>query len=114
MREVRSSSIVPGRPGDVVYLVLDDFGPIGRAYREADPDEDDEAYVIHNLMTAQYSRPQRIVAFNVAEGWAGDVTAEVARKVVDHAIARGVMLPDTTRELVERAIDTDVPAEIRG
>jgi hypothetical protein len=75
MRAVRSSSIAPGRPRDVVYLVLDEFGPpIGQAYREADPGEDDEAYVIHNLMAAQYSRPQRIVAFSVAaEGWAGRV-----------------------------------------
>jgi hypothetical protein len=112
MRDVRSSSIVPGRPGDVVYLVLDDFGSVGQAYREADPSEDDEAYVIHNLMTAQYSRPQRIVAFSVAEGWARDVTADVARKVLDRAIASGAMLPPTTRELVERAV-VDVPAAVR-
>jgi hypothetical protein len=43
MRSVRSSSIVPGRSGDVIYLVLDDFGPIGQAYREADPGEPDES-----------------------------------------------------------------------
>jgi hypothetical protein len=113
MRAVQSSSIVPGRPGDVVYLVLDDFGPLGQAYREADPSEDDEAYVIHSLITARYSRPQRIVAFSVAEGWARDVTAEVARKVLGRALAQGWTLPKPTRELVERVIDADVPEEVR-
>jgi hypothetical protein len=39
--------IITGRavsPGEVVYLVLDDFGAIGQAYREDDPCED--AYAI--------------------------------------------------------------------
>jgi hypothetical protein len=112
MRSVRSSSIAPGRSGDAVYLVLDDFGPIGKAYREADP-SDDEANVIHNLLTGQYSRPQRIVAFSVAEGWARDVTADVARKVIDQAMATGQTVPDETRDLALRAIGVGVPAEIR-
>jgi hypothetical protein len=44
MRRVRSPSIAPGRSGDVVYLVLEDFGSIvAQAYREADPTEDNEA-----------------------------------------------------------------------
>jgi hypothetical protein len=109
MREVRSSTIAPGRSGDVIYLVLDNFGPIGQAYREADPGEADEVYVIHNLI-GQYSRPQRIIAFSVAQGWARDVTVEVARKV----FATGETLPAPTRELVERVMDADVPAEVRG
>jgi hypothetical protein len=113
MREVRSSTIAPGRSGDVIYLVLDNFGPIGQAYREADPGEADEAYVIHNLI-GQYSRPQRIIAFSVAQGWARDVTVEVARKVFAHALATGETLPAPTRELVERVMDADVPAEVRG
>jgi hypothetical protein len=66
MRAVRSSSIVPGRPGDTVYLVLEGFGLIGQAYREADPGGDDEAYVIHNLITGQYSVMRgRYIEFNL-------------------------------------------------
>jgi hypothetical protein len=113
MRAVRSSSIAPGCSGDVVYLVLDDFGPIGQAYREADPSADIEIYVIHNLLTGQYTRPQRIVAFSVAQGWCKDVTAEISRKAVTQALLRGLTLPATTRAMVEHAIDADVPAEVR-
>jgi hypothetical protein len=113
MRSVRSSSIAPGRSADVVYLVLDDFGPIGQAYREADPANDDEQAIISNLLAGEYSRPQRIVAFSSIEEWARDVTTEVALKVLKEAIARGRKLPKATRELVERAIDADVPVEVR-
>jgi hypothetical protein len=39
---IRSPSIVPGFDVDV-YLVLDDFGSIGRAYREVDEESADKA-----------------------------------------------------------------------
>jgi hypothetical protein len=113
MRSVRSSSIAPGRSGDVVYLVLDDFGPIGKAFREADPCESNEKASIDNLISGQYAHPHRVVAFSLMEGFAHDVTTDVALKVLKRAIAQGWKLPKATRELVERAIDTDVPAEVR-
>jgi hypothetical protein len=114
MRSVRSSSIAPGKPGDVVYLVLDGFGPIGKAYREADPDEAAETAIIDNLMSGQYSHPQRVIAFSLMEGFARDVTADVAIKVLKRALAESWALPQATRELVERVICADVPAEVRG
>jgi hypothetical protein len=114
MRDVVSSSIVPGRSGDVVYLVLDDFGPIGKAYRETDPDEADEKAIIDNLISGQYSHPQRVIAFSLTEGFARDVTADVALKVLKRALAEAWTLPQATRELVERVICADVPAEVRG
>src|ERR1700722_1528924 len=113
MRSVRSASIAPGRSGDVVYLVLDDFGLIGKAYREIAPGEADEEEIINNLISGQYSRPQRVVAFSLSEGVARDVTTEVALKVLKRAIAQGRKLPTATCELLERAIDADVPAEVR-
>jgi hypothetical protein len=113
MRAVRSSSIVLGRPGDVVYLVLDDFGPIGQAYRDADPGEDDEDAIVGNLLSGPYSNPQRVVAFSLMEDWARDVTAGVALKVLDRALGEGLTLPRPTQELVERVIAADVPAEVR-
>jgi hypothetical protein len=113
MRSLRSSSIAPGRSADVVYLVLDDIGPIGKAYREADPGEANEKAIIDNLISGQYSRPRRVVAISLMEGIAHDVTTDVALKVLKRAIARGWKLPKATRELVERAIDFDVPAAVR-
>jgi len=34
--------------------------------------------VLSNLLSGQYGHPLRIVAFNTTEGWARDVTAEIA------------------------------------
>jgi hypothetical protein len=69
---MRSPSIIPGF--DVaVYLVLDDFGKLGRAYRETDEEAADKETVIRNLMEGQYNDSVRIVASNTAERWARDV-----------------------------------------
>jgi hypothetical protein len=75
-----SPSIVPGFDVDV-YLVLDDFGKIGRAYREEDEDTADRASVIRRLIEGQYNNPVRIVAFNTSEGWSRDVSEDIAREI---------------------------------
>ena len=113
MRSVRSSSIAPGRSGDVIYLVLDDFGPIAQAYREANIGEADEKAIIDNLISGRYPHPQRVLAISLMGDFVRDVTTDVALKVLKRAIAQGWKLPKPTRELVERAIDGDVPAEVR-
>jgi hypothetical protein len=73
-------SIVPHAPADRdVYLVLDDFGGrLGRGWREPDEQDTDRATVIRHLLEGQYDHPVRIVAFNTAEGWSRDVTADIA------------------------------------
>ena len=75
-----SPSIVPGFNVDV-YLVLDDFGNVGRAYREAHENETDRATVIRRLIEDQYEKLVRVVAFNTSEGWSRDVTEEIAREI---------------------------------
>ena len=85
----------------------------GKAYRKVDPGDADEKAIIDNLISGQYSHPQRVVAFSLMEDFARDVTTEVALKVLKRAIAQGLKLSKATRELVERAIDADVPAEVR-
>lgn len=61
-----------------MYLVLDDFGRIGRAYVEADEESSDRGSVIRRMIEGQYNNPVRIVAFNTSEGWSRDVS-EAAR-----------------------------------
>jgi hypothetical protein len=100
MRNTMTSPLVPSRDG-TVYLVLDDFGQLGRAYRETDPAEADRKTVVADLMSGQYRHPLRVVAFNTAEGWARDVTAEIAREVL--ARARESELPLAVHDFVERA-----------
>ena len=56
--------------------------------------------VVANLLAGQYEHPVRVVAFNTAEGWAHDVTAEIAREALlraDHELAPAV------RDFLERA-----------
>jgi hypothetical protein len=47
-----------------------------------------------------------VVAFNTAEGWARDVTAEVARQVLTCGLELDHELPAAVRDLVGRACDT--------
>jgi hypothetical protein len=56
-------------PNDVtVYLVEEDFGHLGRAYRETDAAEADRETIVRNFISGQYSNALRVVAFNTAEG----------------------------------------------
>jgi hypothetical protein len=74
----RSPSIVPeNRHGDI-YLVLDDFGTLGRAWRQTDETGSNRATLVRNLLEGQYENPVCIVAFNTAEGWSRDVTRDIA------------------------------------
>jgi hypothetical protein len=86
----RSPSIVPEDADRDVYLVLDDFGSLlGRAWREADEDDTDRETLIADLLDGQYRNPERIVAFNTAEGWSRDVSEDVADELAERYAERG-------------------------
>jgi hypothetical protein len=72
-----SPSIVPDGHEDI-YMVLDDFGSLGRSWRETGELATSRATVLRNLLNGQYENPVRIVAFNTAEGWSRDVTVDIA------------------------------------
>jgi hypothetical protein len=69
-------SIVPSGHDQTVYLVADDFGRVGRAWREADYDGTDLETVIQDMLSGQYTKPIRVIAFNTAERWSEDVSEE--------------------------------------
>ena len=73
-----SPSIAPNEVERDIYLVLDDFGHLGRAWRETDEAGTNRPTLVHNLLEGQYENPVRIVAFNTAEGWCRDVTVDIA------------------------------------
>ena len=52
-------SIVPNDIDETVYLVANDFGRLGRAWREADYETTDLETVIQDLLTGQYSNPPK-------------------------------------------------------
>ena len=101
---MRSPSIVPGFNVDV-YLVLDDFGRIGRAYVEADEEASDRASVIRRLIEGQYSNPVRVVAFNTSEGWSRDVSEEIAREIKQISETKGEELSPGLNEWIEYQLD---------
>jgi len=101
MRHVPSP---PTAPIDTdVYLVVDDFGALGTAYVETDGNETDEKTVIADMLSGQFNKPVRVVAFNTAEGWARDVSEDIA-KAVANSVRYESDLPEGTREFVERQL----------
>jgi hypothetical protein len=92
-----------------VYLVLHDFRELGSAYGETDARRAKPETVIANLLSGQYRHPLRVVAFNTAEGWARDVSADIARQVLAGAREFDHELPAAVRALVERACGCEPP-----
>ena len=92
-----SQSIAPNGGEKDIYLVLDDFGRLGRAWRETDEAETNRATLVRNLLEGQYENPVRIVAFNTAEGWSRDVTVDIA----DELRRRYVEYDEVPKEVLE-------------
>ena len=74
-------SIVPVENDRTIYLVADDLGKPGRTWREIDYEATNLETVIQDLLTGQYSKPMRVVAFNTAERWSKDVSVDVAHEL---------------------------------
>jgi hypothetical protein len=75
--------ILPRLPnhGGTVDPALDGVGTFGQVDRETDPRHHRQT-VLANLLSGHSERPLRIAAFNIANGWARDVTAEIAQEVL--------------------------------
>jgi hypothetical protein len=89
-------SIVPGGDDHDVYLVLDDFGRNGRAWREANVEPTDLRTVTSGLLSRQFKSPVRVISFNTGKGWWQNVSADVAREL-RRADARRAVLPSGLR-----------------
>jgi hypothetical protein len=92
-----------------VYLVLDDFGALGRAYLETDEEKADLESVIDGMMAGLYKRPVRVIAFNTAERWSRDVSEAIAREVLSRAMDQALRVPPATRDFVAFHVG-DTPA----
>ena len=94
-----SPSIVPGIDRDV-YLVLDDFGRIGCAWRETNVEDAQLESVINDLLEGQYSNPVRVIGFNTADGWSRDVSEHVAREVRQRCSDQDLDLPEFLQDFL--------------
>jgi len=84
-----------------VYVVLDDFGSIGRSYRETAEEDADRESLIRDLMGGQYNNPVRIVCFNTAKGTSRDATLEIAREIQDRVSREGEEISPGLRDFIE-------------
>ena len=95
------ATLVPGEETHRdVYLVLEDFGRLGRAWRETDEAGTSRATLIRDLIEEQYENLVRIVAFNTAEGWACDVTVDIADELRRRYVEFGE-LPDKILDFMQ-------------
>jgi hypothetical protein len=85
-----------------VYLVIDDLGRLGRVWREADYEKTNLETVIQDLLDGQYDNPIGVFGFNAAEGWARDVSGDVARELRLRCDLDLRDIPDTIKDFVER------------
>jgi hypothetical protein len=102
------ASLVPSLDVDV-HLVLCDFGRSGLAYVETDPTKADATTIVRNLLQGQYERPVRVVALNADEGWARDVSENIAAKIREVAQREGRDLTSGTRAFIEAHSQRTIP-----
>jgi|tagenome__1003787_1003787.scaffolds.fasta_scaffold20984232_3 hypothetical protein len=111
-----SPSIVPDEVQDT-YLVLDDFGRNGRAWREADVEDTHLETVITDLLSGEYKNPVRVVGFNTGEGWSRDVSADVAHALRQRCDEQMRDVPFFLQDFVDRYegryTDVQLPLPIR-
>jgi hypothetical protein len=92
-------SIVPNGNDHTVYLVMDD---LGRVWREADDGAAELEAVILDLLAGQYKSPIRVVAFNTAEHWSQDVSADVAQELRRRCDLQQRDIPFFLQDFVDR------------
>jgi len=96
-------SIVPNEDDRAVYLVMDDLGGrLGRVWREADDSAAELEAVILDLLAGQYKSPIRVVAFNTAENWSQDVSADVAQELRRRCDLQQRDIPFFLQDFVDR------------
>jgi hypothetical protein len=95
-------SIVPSGNDQTVYLVAEDFGKLGRAWRETDYEATDLETVIQDLLSGQYNNPIRVVAFNTEERWSEDVSEDVAHELRRRCDLQMHELPVSISDFVEQ------------
>jgi hypothetical protein len=106
-------SIVPYGADQTVYLVVDQFGGLGTAYRETDVERTDLETVITDLISGQFNDPVRVVAFNTLEHWAQDVSRDVALEIQSRCDIEGHDVPETLRDFVDSYAGPDRQLTLR-
>jgi hypothetical protein len=86
------------------YIVVEDFGHLGRAFRETDLAEADLGTIVRNMISGEYRDPLRVVAFNTVEGWSRDVSEEIAYDMLDRAYDADTTLSLGAKRFIDRHV----------
>jgi hypothetical protein len=73
-------SIVP-TDDQTIYMVLESFGELGCSWRETSLVATGLETAMTGLLENHYNDPVRVIGFNTAEGWARDVSADLADEI---------------------------------
>src|SRR5580692_3811154 len=109
----KTPSIGPNGADQTVYLVVDRFGGLGTVFRETDVERSDLETTIADLMAGQFNDPVRVVAFNTAEGWAQDVSKDIALEIRSRFDIDGHDVPDALQNFVGRHAGPDRQLALR-
>ena len=101
--------IIPKGDDENVYLLVDDLGSYGEVWREVETIRTDLETVLNDLLSSQFSRPLRVVAFNISEGWSRDVSEDIAHELVRRCDLRPSELPSSLGDFVKRHANRDRP-----
>lgn len=66
-----------------LHFILADFGSLGTAWVERDPNDMDRETTIRDLMSMQIDKPLRVLEVDPAEGTSRDVSEDIAREIAD-------------------------------
>jgi hypothetical protein len=91
-----------------VYIVIEDFGDLGRSFRETDLAEADLGTIVRNMISGEYRDPLRVIAFNTVEGWSRDVSEEIAYDVLDRAYDADTTLSAGAKRFIDRHVTPGV------
>jgi hypothetical protein len=82
--------------------VVDDLGRLGRVWREADYETTDWETVVTDLLAGEYETPIGVFAFNSAEGWSRDVSADIAAELRRRCNLQLTDVPSHLQDFVDR------------
>jgi hypothetical protein len=82
-----------------LHFVLCDFGKLGKAYVETDPNEADRAAIVAGMVSGQYGSPLKVIAVQPDGTWR-DISIEIAAEVDRTAEREGRTLNEGTQAFV--------------
>ena len=99
-------STVPYGADQTLYLVMESVGPEGLGFQTS-VERSDLDSVIADLLSARFSNPVEIIAFNTLEHWTADVSKNVAEEILCRCDMDGTPVPEYLEDFVANSLKGD-------